>query len=160
MECKIKITTIQKDYKGKSIFDHAADELLIEESFSPLDEEGTMETSLFGTLEKSGDNYFLRYEEEAEGMNGTFTEVRFTETEPKSVSIVRTGALDSFMLFEEGKRNVSVYNTGIMPFEICIYTKSVDNRLLDDGCLEITYLVEIKGACAQKTTLKMEIDNV
>ena len=158
MECKIKITTNQKDYKGKSIFDHAADELLIEESFSPLDEEGTMETSLFGTLEKSGDDYTLRYEEEAEGMGGTFTEVKFNEKEPKMVTIVRTGALDSFMLFEEGKRNVSVYNTGIMPFEICIYTKSVDNSLLDDGYLDITYLVEIKGASAQRTSLKMEIE--
>lgn len=160
MECKIKITTNQKDYKGKSIFDHAADELLIEESFSPLDEEGTMETSLFGTLEKSGDDYTLRYEEEAEGMGGTFTEVKFNEKEPEMVTIVRTGALDSFMLFEEGKRNVSVYNTGIMPFEICIYTKSVDNSLLDDGYLDITYLVEIKGASAQRTSLKMEIESL
>ena len=45
-----------------------------------------------------------------------------------------------------------------MPFEICIYAKDVDNRLLTDGYLEINYIIEIKGACAQKTTLKMEIE--
>ena len=47
-----------------------------------------------------------------------------------------------------------------MPFEICIYAKDVDNRLLTDGVLELTYLIEIKGACAQKTVFKMELEKI
>ena len=160
MKYKIKTTTTQTDYKGKSIFDRAADELMIEESFSVLDGDDTIETSLYGELDFVGDSYVLSYEEETEGMGGVYTEVRFDTGKPDRVSISRTGALDTYLYFEKGKRHVCVYNTGIMPFEICIYAKDVDNRLLTDGCLEITYLIEIKGACAQKTVMKMEIEKL
>ena len=160
MKYKIKTTTTQTDYKGKSIFDRAADELMIEESFSVADGDDTIETSLYGELDFVGDSYVLSYEEETEGMGGVYTEVKFNTNKPDQVSISRTGALDTYLYFEKGKRHICVYNTGIMPFEICIYAKDVDNRLLTDGCLEITYLIEIKGACAQKTVMKMEIEKL
>ena len=160
MTYKIKITTTQTDYKGKSIFDRAADELFIDETFSLNDEEGTIETTLYGELESVQNKYVLSYEEETEGMGGVFTEIKFEKGKPDVVSIVRTGAIDTYMFFEKGKRHVCVYNTGIMPFEICIYSKEVDNKLLTDGYLEIAYLIEIKGACAQKTVMRMEIERV
>ena len=93
-------------------------------------------------------------------MGGVYTELKFDLSKPKEVSIIRTGALESFMYFEEGKRHICVYNTGIMPFEICIYSKCVDNKLLTNGYIEITYLIEIKGACAQKTVMKMEVEAI
>ncbi len=160
MTYKIKTITTQTDYKGKSIFDRAADELMIEETFSAADEEGTIETTLYGELEAVQNQYTLSYEEETEGMGGVFTEVKFTKGKPDEVTIVRTGAIDTYMYFEKGKRHICVYNTGIMPFEICIYAKDVDNRLLTEGFMEITYLIEIKGACAQKTVMRMEIERV
>lgn len=160
MKYKIKTTTTQTDYKGKSIFDRAADELMIEETFSVLDGDDTIETSLCGELDSVGDEYTLAYEEETEGMGGVFTEIKFDTNKPEQITISRTGAIDTFMRFEKGKRDICVYNTGIMPFEICIYAKDVDNRLLSDGVLEITYLIEIKGACAQKTVMKMEIEKL
>lgn len=158
MEYKINITTNQTDYKGKSIFDRAADELMIEESFSGMDTEGIIETSLYGEMESVGDIYTVTYQEEGEGMGGVYTEIKFDTNKPNEISISRTGAIESFMLFEKGKRHICVYNTGIMPFEICIYAKDVDNRILTDGYLEVTYLIEIKGACAQKTVFKMEME--
>ena len=160
MRYKIFITTSQTDYKGKSIFERAADELMIDETFSDMDESGTIETVLYGELESVGDEYTLTYEEESEGMGGVFTEIKFNSSLPRRISISRTGAIESYMYFEEGKRHVCIYNTGIMPFEICIYAKDVDNRLLTDRVLELTYLVEIKGACAQKTVMKMEIEKL
>ena len=93
-------------------------------------------------------------------MGGVNTEIKFDTNKPGEISISRTGAIEAFMFFEKGKRHICVYNTGIMPFEICIYAKDVDNRLLTEGTLEITYLIEIKGACAQKTVFKMEIEKV
>lgn len=160
MKYKIKTTTTQTDYKGKSIFDRAADELMIEESFSVVDGDDTIETSLYGELDSVGDLYTLSYEEDTEGMGGVYTEIKFDTNKPEQISISRTGAIDTYLYFEKGKRHVCVYNTGIMPFEICIYAKNVDNRLLTDGCLEIVYLIEIKGACAQKTVMKMEIEKL
>ena len=93
-------------------------------------------------------------------MGGVFTELSFNMEKPKEISLSRTGALESCMYFEEGKRHICVYNTGIMPFEICIYSKTIDNQLMTNGYLELAYLVEIKGACAQKTVFKMEVERV
>lgn len=158
MEYKINITTTQTDYKGKSIFEHAADELMIEETFSEMVSGDTIETSLFGELDCVGDEFTITYQEETEGMGGVNTEIKFNSRKPDEISISRTGAIETFMFFEKHKRHVCVYNTGIMPFEICIFAKNVDNRLLTEGTLELVYIIEIKGACAQKTVMKMEIE--
>lgn len=160
MNSKIKITTTQTEYKGKSIFDRACEELMIQESFDMGTGEDKIETTLYGNVAMENDVFLIEYEEEAEGMGGVFTEIKFNINKHKEVSISRTGALETFMYFEEGKRHVCVYNTGIMPFEICIYAKSVENKLLTDGYIEITYIIEIKGACAQKTVLKMEVEKI
>lgn len=158
MKRKIKLTTIQTDYNGKSIFERVADELLINETFSELDESGKIESILYAEIKESERDCTVTYEEMSEGMDGVNTEIKFKKDVPQEISISRTGALEAFMYFEEGKRHICVYNTGIMPFEICIYSKRVDNRLLSDGVLEIEYIIEIKGACAQKTVFKMEIE--
>lgn len=160
MKCKIKITTTHAEYRGKSIFDRAADELLISESFSDIGGEETMETSLYGEIQTQGNDFLLTYDEVGEGMLGVSTEVKFDITRPELVTLVRTGEIESFMSFEAGKRHICVYNTGIMPFEICIYSKDVNNQLHTNGYLEIAYLIEIKGAAAQKTTLKMEVEKL
>ena len=160
MEYKLNITTPQTDYTGKSIFEHAADELMIEETFSEMSSGDTIETSLYGELDFVGKEFTLSYQEETEGMGGVNTEIKFNTSKPDEISISRTGAIESFMFFEKHKRHVCVYNTGIMPFEICIFAKNIDNRLLFDGTLELIYIIEIKGACAQKTIMKMEIEKV
>lgn len=159
MKTKIKITTTQTDYKGKSIFERMAEELAITDTFSDMDESGTIETTLIGNINVSKDKYTLSYEEsEASGMEGVKTCLQFSLDNKKEISISRSGAMSSLMYYIEGKRHICVYNTGIMPFEICIYTRSIDNRLIEDGFLEIVYIIEIKGACAQKTVLRMEAD--
>ncbi len=159
MKSKIKITTIQTDYKGKSIFERMAEELCITDTFSDMDESGMIETVLTGEIDLTDGVYSLSYEEsEASGMDGVKTELAFNEKTPKEISLARSGEVSSTMYFNEGKRDICVYNTGIMPFEICVFTRSVDNRLIEDGYLEIVYIVEIKGACAQKTILRMEAE--
>ena len=157
MKTPIKITTIQTDYKGKSIFERMAEELMITDTFSDMDESGTIETLLVGEIELEDGKYTLSYEEsEASGMDGVKTELVFHEDAPKEIILARSGDVSSNMFFNEGKRHICVYNTGIMPFEICIYTRSIDNRLIENGYLEVVYIIEIKGACAQKTILRME----
>ena len=64
------------------------------------------------------------------------------------------------MCFNEGSRHTCVYNTEVMPLELCIYTKKVDNRLFDMKYIEITYFIEIGGSLAQKTVMKLEISTL
>ena len=161
MKAKIKITTNQTDYKGKSIFERMAEELSITDTFSDMDGNGTVETSLTGSIRIDNSKYTLSYEEtEASGMEGVKTELTFSLDAPKEIYLTRSGEVNSSMYFNERKRHMCVYNTGIMPFEICIYTRSIDNRLIDEGFLEIVYIIEIKGACAQKTVLRMEANEL
>lgn len=158
MNCKIKITTKQAEYKGMSIFERAAEELLISEVLSEYDNEDLIETSVYGEFSTQGGVFTLKYDEESQNMGATHTKLEFSLDAPERISIVRTGAIDTFMVYEKSKRSVCVYNTGIMPFEVCIFTRDITNELLEKGYLEIDYLVEIKGACAQQTTLKMEVE--
>lgn len=161
MNSKIKITTIQNDYKGKTMFDSIASDLCIEETFSLMDEGGTMETTLYGNAIIDNDTYTLTYKEsDGSGMENVTTTLKFNISTPKEVTLSRSGEVSSVMFFEEGKRDISVYSTGIFPFEICIYTASIDNRLITDGYFEICYIVEIKGAQAQKTVLKIETTSI
>ena len=160
MKAKIKITTSQTEYRGKSIFERACEELLIKETFDTFQGDDTVETTLYGEISTRGSTFFIKYEEESEGMGGVFTEVSFDLAKPKEISISRSGALESCMYFEEGKRHICVYDTGIMPFEICIFSRTVDNQLATSGILNLVYLIEIKGACAQKTVFKMEVERI
>ncbi len=161
MNKKIKITTIQNDYKGKTLFDNIASSLLIDETFSLMDEEGTMETTLFGNATISNGVYRLRYKESNDsGMENVTTTIKFKLDAPNEVTLIRTGDVSSVMYFEQGKRDLSVYNSGVFPFEVCIFTASVDNRLIDDGFFEVCYIVEIRGAQAQKTILRLEATSI
>ena len=161
MNSKIKITTIQNDYNGKTMFDSIASDLMIDETFSLMDESGTMETTLYGNAVISGDTYRLKYKEaDDSGMDNVSTTIKFKVDAPECVTLIRTGDVSSIMYFEAGKRDISVYNSGVFPFEVCIYTVSLDNRLITDGYFEVCYIVEIKGAQAQKTILRLETTSI
>ncbi len=161
MNSKIKITTIQNDYNGKTMFDSIASDLMIEETFSLMDEGGTMETTLYGDATISGETYRLKYKEaDDSGMENVTTTLKFKLDTPNAVTLIRTGEVSSVMYFEAGKRDISVYNSGVFPFEVCIYTVSMDNRLITEGYFEVCYIVEIKGAQAQKTTLRLEATSI
>ena len=47
--------------------------------------------------------------------------------------------------------------TEYMPFEICVNTKEVKNTLLEDGKIYLDYVVEIRGAQAERTLFTIEI---
>ena len=71
--------------------------------------------------------------------------------------MIREGAVSTALVFEAGKRHHSVYNTPFMPFTVCVHTLTVSNRLEDDGVIELDYIVEIRGAQAERTKFKLEL---
>ena len=92
----------------------------------------------------------LVYEEgELSGMAGAVTSVSFERATPGLVSMMRTGTVKTALVFEEGKRHFSIYDTPFSSFQVCVHTLRVDNRLLTDGELHLDYLVEIHGAQAE-----------
>ena len=103
-----------------------------------------------GRLVTSPSRVELVYEEgELSGMEGSVTSVGFERNNPGLVSMIRTGTVETALIFEQGKRHISVYDTPISSFEVCVQTLRVENRLLRDGILQLDYLIEIHGAQAE-----------
>ena len=100
----------------------------------------------------------LVYEEsEITGMEGSRTSVYFDIDNPGFVSMLRSGAISTSLLFEKGKRHHCVYNTPIMPFEICVRTLKVENDILSKGMLRLDYIIEIRGAKAERTKFELSL---
>ena len=74
------------------------------------EESQTVQVVTEGTMKREGDTVYLSYEEsEVTGMEGTTT--TFTVTDQR-VELERTGAVQSKMVFEKGKKDISLYNVG------------------------------------------------
>ena len=89
-----------------------------------------MEINSMGTMTDDGERISISYEEsEATGMMGSTTTVSFLKSAPHIITMARSGAVSATLVFEEGKRHHCVYNTPIMPFEVCVHTMKVENNL-------------------------------
>ena len=111
------------------------------------------------TVIDDGDRIEISYDEtELTGMDGATTSVSFKKSEPGLVTMLRGGSVRTALVFEAGKRNICTYETPYMPFELCIYTNKVDNGLgFGEGKLYLDYIVEIRGAKAERTKFTFEI---
>lgn len=126
-----------------------------EENSAP---EGPIEMFSEGELYITDDRVIIAYDEsELTGMEGSHTQVRFEKNMPELVTMMRDGSVNTILVFEEGKRHICTYQTPYMPFEICVFTKSVKNTLLENGVIELDYIVEIRGAQAERTQFKIEV---
>ena len=98
------------------------------------------------------------YEEsELTGMEGSTTQVSFERSCPELITMMRHGTINTILVFEKGKRHICTYQTQYMPFEICVNTKDVQNNLLESGKIDLDYIVEIRGAQAERTRFCIEI---
>ena len=113
-----------------------------------------------GSYTDDGERISICYSEsEATGLEGSTTTVTFLKSDPTVVSMIREGLVSTTLVFESGKRHHCLYKTPFMPFEICVRTIKVSNSLLDIGALSLDYVVEIRGAKAERTKFSMQILN-
>ena len=162
-EVRIKIRSELFEVEESLFSDLPEDEDEIEEAIADAlpensDEADVLEINTFGryTLE-DGRATFSYDETEGTGMEGSVTAVTYMADNPNVVSMIREGTVSATLVFEEGKRHHCVYNTPIMPFEICVKTLKVVNRLSINGTLELDYMIEIRGAKAERTKFYMQV---
>jgi len=102
-----------------------------------------VELTTAGELNVLEESYTLKYEEsELTGMQGTTTEI--TVSKDGIVSLMRSGTVNSNLIFEEGKRHLSYYDTADGAFSIGVFASYVDTVLEQNyGEISITYAMDV-----------------
>lgn len=119
----------------------------------------TLELVTDGYLIDDGKRVTIGYNEsEATGLDGSVTEISFAKDDPGLISMLRDGTVKTVLTFESGKRHICVYETPYMPFELCVITSEAVNEIAEKGQIYLDYLIEIKGAEAERTKFYLSIE--
>lgn len=110
-----------------------------------------------GEMHIQGNVYRITYlESEVTGMQGCTTTL--TVEDDTRVSMERTGALNSSLIFERGKKHLSLYQTEVEEFMIGVCTDTLDIQLNESGgSVHITYSIEINNALASQNQITITI---
>ena len=116
----------------------------------------TMELVTEGKLAVQDSALCLSYEEsELTGMEGTTT---VFQVEPEKVTLLRLGSVQSEMVFEEGRRHMSLYSTPYGNMEIGVRARRLNSTLeLTGGRLEIDYDIEINHMLAGQSLFRIDV---
>ena len=119
-------------------------------------EPDTIELVTGGRLERDGESFTLSYQESAvTGMDGTLTTFQI---EPERVTLLRVGEYTSQMVFQEGRRHMSMYNTPYGAMTIGVNTRHLLAELDDQGGeIEIDYAIEIDHSVAGRNTFQINV---
>ena len=120
-------------------------------------EDDTIELVTEGQLLPDGDDsYTLSYQEsQLTGLGGTLTTFQI---EPKRVTLLRVGEVNSQMVFEEGRRHLSMYNTPYGALSVGVNTRKMRTQLSDKGgSIEIDYAIEIDHALAGQNLFRISV---
>lgn len=96
-------------------------------------------------------------ETELTGMAGASSTIIYRTADRGLVSMIRSGMVSTAMTFKAHHRAICTYDTPYMPFTVGIHALTVDNRLDTDGELKLDYIIEIRGARAERCEMTMRI---
>ena len=109
-----------------------------------------------GEFEFENGLYYIDYEEsEATGLDGCHTNI---EIGMDYVSLQRTGAITTDMLYIEGKKTYSMYNTPFGQMMVGIYTKKLEIEVDEKGGnISIEYSLDLNDKPCGNNNLKINI---
>ncbi len=100
----------------------------------------------------------LAYDEsELTGMDGAHSVLTYRTSEPELIHLIRSGGVTTALTFKPHHRAICVYETPYMPFQVGIHCLVVENRLLDGGTLVLDYIIEIRGAQAERCRMELSL---
>ena len=116
----------------------------------------TIELVTAGRLHREGESYTLSYQEsELTGLEGTTTVFRI---QGQQVTLVREGEVNSLMVFEEGQRHRSMYETPYGALSGGINTRRMKTDLSPSGGdSEIDYAIEVDHAVTGQNLFQIHI---
>jgi len=129
------------------------------QEYIPFEMENKIEFFTEGKYYKKGEAYFLTYKEsEITGFKGTTTTFRI---QPNLLTLIRFGGVNSSLVFEEGKRHMSVYQTEEGTLMIGVFTKQMMIDIDDDGGkIYVNYYIDFENTQAVNNYFHLEIKKV
>ena len=120
-------------------------------------EDDVIELGTEGRLEREDEGHFtLSYQEsEVTGLEGTLTTFQI---EPERITLMRLGGVNSEMVFELGRRHLSMYDTPYGALAMGVNTREL-SAALDErgGRIRIVYDIELDHALAGRNTFDIQI---
>ena len=109
-----------------------------------------------GTMELMPEGVAFSYEESAlTGMEGTTTTF---ETRGRQVILTRSGAVNSQMIFEEGRQHTSLYETPFGELSVDIQTSRLRSTVTArGGLMEIRYSIAVEHTVTGRNCFKIRV---
>ena len=109
-----------------------------------------------GRLAREGESYTLSYQEsELTGLEGTLTTI---QVDGGQVTLMRVGEFNSQLVFQEGRRHLSMYNTPYGAMSIGVNTRHLMASLTDQGGdIEVDYTIEVDHALAGRNVFRINV---
>ena len=109
-----------------------------------------------GRLARDGTGYTLSYQEsELTGLEGTLTTI---QVDGGQVTLLRVGEFNSQLVFQEGRRHLSVYNTPYGAMSVGVHTRHLLAELNDQGGdIEVDYEIEVDHAMAGRNIFRINV---
>ncbi|BFK86472.1 DUF1934 domain-containing protein [Pseudoflavonifractor sp. DSM 107456] len=120
-------------------------------------EDDVIELVTEGRLEREDEGHFtLSYQEsEVTGLEGTLTTFQI---EPERITLMRLGGVNSEMVFELGRRHLSMYDTPYGALAMGVNTRELSAALDEQGGqIRIVYDIELDHALAGRNTFDIQI---
>lgn len=109
-----------------------------------------------GRMAREGESYTLSYQEsELTGLEGTLTTIL---VDGEQVTLMRMGEFNSQLVFQEGRRHLSLYNTPYGAMTIGVNTRHLLAELTDQGGdIEVDYAIEVDHALAGRSVFRINV---
>ena len=120
-------------------------------------EDDVIELVTEGRLEREDEGHFtLSYQEsEVTGLEGTLTTFQI---EPERITLMRLGGVNSEIVFELGRRHLSMYDTPYGALAMGVNTRELSAALDEQGGqIRIVYDIELDHALAGRNTFDIQI---
>ena len=120
-------------------------------------EDDVIELVTEGRLEREDEGHFtLSYQEsEVTGLEGTLTTFQI---EPERITLMRLGGVNSEMVFELGRRHLSMYDTPYGALAMGVNTRELSAALDEQGGqIRIVYDIELDHALAGRNIFDIQI---
>ena len=109
-----------------------------------------------GRLVREGSSYTLSYQEsELTGLEGTLTTI---QVEGEQVTLMRVGEFNSQLVFQVGRRHLSVYNTPYGAMSVGVHTRHLLAEHSDrGGDIEVDYSIEVDHTLAGRNIFRISV---